>query len=350
MTRMMKTEMPKRQIYQNMRDAVLFYGGQQIFYVKRILHWSPAELLGWVLREDQATQGFPHNTHDELWEVMVGETWQWEFCCKVARLEDRQWHLCHNNVVARVRKAVDKEKQTLANAEERHRAGGRGPAGHPAWLPTSQEKENADSEVDRAIHEEAAELVKEGTACLQAINIAGQSQVNSEGGDTAAKVLTGIRNLSEKVRLREAERKRELEVKIKHQEAEIRQKVRELHIAAKEVKEFQEQSKSVSSSKTSNGRFREFGAEKGGIGNGSESGKRGLPSNHEPGVHPWVDDAGKRGHGDVGDDSTLNNVEMSTEEGVLQEMEEYDDVPELCTSFMGILLSTGVEKLSATSC
>ena len=132
-TRMIKMEMTKRRIYQNMRDAILFYGGQQIFYIKRILHWSTAELMEWVLREDQATRGFPNCTDDEMWEAMIGGRWPQEFCCKVAKLEDRQCHLCNNDVAAKVRSAVSDEAQTVANAERKHESGARGPTGLPAW-------------------------------------------------------------------------------------------------------------------------------------------------------------------------------------------------------------------------
>ena len=60
------------------------------------------------------TRGFPHNTDDKLWEAMIEGDGR-EFCCKVARLEDRRCHLCYNDVAAKVRSAVSREKQALAN-------------------------------------------------------------------------------------------------------------------------------------------------------------------------------------------------------------------------------------------
>ena len=80
--------------------------------------------------------------------------------------------------------------------------------------------------MDKAIHEEAAELVKKGSDCLQSLERqAGQSHVSEREKNTTAKVLASIENWSEKVWSREAERKQDLEAKIKRREAEIRQKV-----------------------------------------------------------------------------------------------------------------------------
>ena len=118
---------------------------------------------------------------------------------------------------------------------------------------------------------------------------------------------------------------------------EILQKVRELHIAAKEVKEFQARTKKatvkkVCDPKVSDGRFRKFGAEEGRVRNGGEGGKRDLPPNHESSINTWVYDVGERGARAVSDDHDPGHMETSGAQGVLQEMAEYDDMPELCSS------------------
>ena len=319
-TRMMKMEMTKRHVYMNMRDAVLFYGGQQIFYIKRILHWSTAELIEWVLREDRTTRGFPSCTDDEMWEAMIGGTWPKEFCCKVAKLEDRRCHLCHNHVAAAVRSAVSEDRKTVANAERKTESGERGPTGLPAWVATCDQEQIADTAVDEEIHKEAAELVEEGAACLRAME---QSSASQEEGGRTAKVLLKIKNISDKVRSRKIEKRRELQERIREREAEIRRKVRELHIAAKEVKEFQ---KTINKS---DGRFGKLRTKERGVGDGGKSGQRGVSSNHEPGQHTRINSAGKRRGGTADNGGTSHPVEVPREAGVLQEVAEYSDLPEL---------------------
>ena len=319
-TRMMKMEMTKQHVYMNMRDAVLFYGGQQIFYIKRILHWSTAELIEWVLREDRTTRGFPNCTDDEMWEAMIGGTWPKEFCCKVAKLEDRRCHLCHNHVAAAVRSAVSEERKTVANAERKTESGERGPTGLPAWVATCDQEQTADPAVDEEIHKEAAELVEEGAACLRAME---QSSAGQEEGDKTAKVLLKIKNISDKVRSRKIEKRRELQERIREREAEIRRKVRELHIAAKEVKEFQ---KTINKS---DGRFRKLGTKERGVGDGGKSGQRGISSNNEPGLHTRVNPVGERRGGTADNGGTSHLVEVPCEARVLQEVAEYSDLPEL---------------------
>ena len=136
-------------------------------------------------------------------------------------------------------------------------------------------------------------------------------------------MLRGIRNISDKVRYNEAKRKREIETNIKLKEAEICRKVREIHVTAKEVKEFQE------SIKKADGRFRKLGTKKRGVGDGGKSGQRGVSSNHEPGQHPRVNSVGERRGGTAGNGGTSHLVEVPCEAGVLQEVAEYSDLPEL---------------------
>ena len=255
-----------------------------------------------------------------MWEAMIGGTWPKEFCCKVAKLEDRRCHLCHNHVAAAVRSAVSEGRQAVENAERKHESGERGPTGHPTWVATCEQEESADPKVDEEIHKEAAELVEEGAACLRAME---QSSASKEEGDRTAKVLLKIKNISDKVKSRKTEKRLELEVRIKEREAEIRQKVRELHIAAKEVKEFRE------TINKADGRFGKLGTKERGVGDGGKSGKRGVPSNHEPGQHPWVNPVGERRGGTVGDDGNPRPVEVPGEKRLFQEMEDYSDMPEL---------------------
>ena len=103
---------------------------------------------------------FSSPADDEMWEAMIGGTWPKEFCCKVAKLEDRRCHLCHNHVAAAVRSAVSEGRQAVENAERKHESGERGPTGHPAWVATCEQEESADPKVDEETHKEAAELVE----------------------------------------------------------------------------------------------------------------------------------------------------------------------------------------------
>ena len=150
-----------------------------------------------------------------------------------------------------------------------------------------------------------------------------QSSAGQEEGGRTAKVLLKIKNISDKVRSRKIEKRRELQERIREREAELRQKVRELHIAAKEVKEFQE------TINKADGRFGKLRTKKRGVGDGGKSGQQGVSSNHEPGQHPRVNPVGERRGGTAGNGGTSHLVEVPCEARVLQEVAEYSDLPEL---------------------
>ena len=150
-----------------------------------------------------------------------------------------------------------------------------------------------------------------------------QSSASQEEGGRTAKVLLKIKNISDKVRSRKIEKRRELQERIREREAEIRRKVRELHIAAKEVKEFQ---KTINKS---DGRFGKLRTKERGVGDGGKSGQRGVSSNHEPGQHSRINSAGERRGGTADNGGTSHPVEVPCEAGVLQEVAEYSDLPEL---------------------
>ena len=323
-TRMMRAEMAKRNMFKNMREAILFYGGQHLFYVKRVLHWDDAELLDWVVRENERTANFPNNTDDEVWSAMLG-CYGWgnglEFCCRVARLEDRACQLCRHDVATRVRRAVSKERRAAAGRNAREASS----------LP-------ARSAVEISVRQEAAELVKRGSDCLKVMKRAGQSHVSSSEKDITAKTLSDVRNLSEKVQEKEAEREREQELRIKRREKQIRQQLKELHIATREFKEFEaraakEKELEASEPAAPHGRIREQRAKEGGVGDGESGNQLRLAFNHESGVDSRVDVAGERGDGLVADADGLGDAEVPKSPRLFQTVEEgFDSLPELCDS------------------
>ena len=328
-TRMMKTEMGKRAIYINMREAILFYGGQHIFYMKRVLHWNDAELLDWVVRENERTADFPKNTDDEMWSAMLGH-FGWgnglEFCCRVAQLEKRPCQLCRHDVATRVRRAVSKERRAATGRN----------ASEASSLP-------ARSAVEISVRQEAAELVKKGSDCLQVLNGAGQSHVSNSEKDITAKTLSDVRNLSQKVQEKEAEREREQELRIKRREKQIRQQLKELHIATRELKEFEARAAKekeleagtarATEPATSHGRLRKQRAKEGGVGDGESSNQLRLALNDESGVDSRIDAAGERGDGLVADADGVGDAEVPQSPRLFQTMEEgFDNLPELCES------------------
>ena len=69
-----------------------------------------------------------------------------------------------------------------------------------------------------------------------------------------------------------------------------------------------------------------------GVGDGDQGGKRSFSPNHESSEHSWVDNAGKRRGGPTDNGDTDDTMEVPSEARVLQEMEEFNDLPELCKS------------------
>ena len=70
-----------------MRKMLLFYGAHLILYIKRVTAFSTADIVDWVMREDERMENFPYNLDDKIWNSMIGSQ---SFCCRVQELENPQ--------------------------------------------------------------------------------------------------------------------------------------------------------------------------------------------------------------------------------------------------------------------